>query len=307
MSTIRTKAFGGDGGTEFKSRVIRELGLRIGEDRVTQITINGDRYGSNIGTDNGTFFLSDNEYINTLSIRSGIEIDYIDFITNKGNSIKGGGSGGSEKTLDGIRVIAIGGKTDTNINKLNIMYIDKYKPSTVEIEDVGFILNFTSPFQELVEYTESTYRTASNYEKITESMSKQQYSASVEGEYFVKVAASTEIEIKDTSLNSVKRELEQELKKGKQRTIRIEEGYVGITLINGSIMKGKNIQNEDVYWMYPTSEPSFAIIKLDEVENVFGHYDLTGELAVQMPKLGKYKTNKYGYIYYEKGENNENK
>jgi len=295
MSSIRTTPFGGNGGSEFGKQIVKEIGLRTGS-RVDQIRINGEKHGGNGGTDRGSLTFDDNEYISRVRIRSGSEIDFVDFITNKERSISGGGDGGKSHELENIRVIAIGGRSGSRVDKLEILHIEGYEPSKIIEENAGFILSYTSPFQEFYEYEDSSVRTIDSYEKITESMLRQQYNASVEGEYYVKVAASTEIEIKDTTLTTVKQELHNELKHGSHRTVTIEEGYVGISLVNGTIMEGP----DGKFWMYPTSEPSYSVIKIGDTANVLNHYDLTGELSTQMPDLIRHKEKEKGYIYYKK-------
>jgi hypothetical protein len=69
---------------------------------------------------------------------------------------------------------------------------------------------------------------------------------------------------------------------------------VGILLVQGTIMKG----SDDKFWMFPTAEPSYSIIKIADVANVLDHYDLTGELYTQMPGLRSHKKNENGYVYY---------
>ena len=293
MSSIKTTPYGGNGGSEFDREVIKEIGLRTGQ-RVDQIRINNTKHGVNGGTDQGSITLNSDEYISEYEIRSGEEVDYVRFTTNLNNSIGGGGSGGSLASKNGIRVLAIGGRAGKRVDKLEIMYIDEYQPSVEVQRNVGFILSYTSPFQEFKEYKNTREKTTDSYEKITESMLSQTYSASVEGEYYVKVTASTEIAIKNSTLTTVRNELEKELTTGKHTTITVPENHVGILLVEGTLMQGA----DGKHWMFPTSNLSYSVIKLDEVNNVLGHYDLTGQLYTQMPGLRDHKEVKNGYTYY---------
>jgi hypothetical protein len=267
--------------------------LRTGS-RVDQIRINGRKYGGKGGSDRGSITLGRDEYISRIEIRSGSEIDNVRFTTNKGNTIGGGGLGGHPHVLENIRVIAIGGRSDSRVDKLEINYIDQYEPSTIVQENIGIILSFTSPFQEFQEYESVKEKKAESYQKITESMLSQKYSASVEGEYYVKVTASTEIELKDSTLTTVKNQLEKELDRGSFRTVTIKENHVGIQLVQGTLMKGA----DGKYWMYPTSELSYSVIEFSKFTSVLNHYDLTGELHTQIPNLKNYKIIKNGYVYY---------
>ncbi|MDC7225007.1 MAG: hypothetical protein PQJ60_14760, partial [Spirochaetales bacterium] len=175
-SSIVTRPFGGEGGGEFPKQNIKEIGLRTGS-RVDQIRINGVEHGGDGGSDLGSISLGNDEYINRIDLRSGSEIDKVIFTTNEGHSIGGGGDGGGPSTLENIRVIAIGGRSGSRVDKLNIMYIENYEPSVIEEENVGFILGYSAPFQEFTEYESSREKTADSYEKVTESMLNQKYSA----------------------------------------------------------------------------------------------------------------------------------
>jgi len=291
--TMKTESFGGGGGGAFPRAIVKELGLRAAT-RVDQIRINGNSYGGSGGSDKGSIILGDDEYISRVDIRSATAVDSVKFTTNKKNSVGGGGSGGGPTLLDGIRVVAIGGRSGTMVDNLEIMYISDYQPSKVINTLQGFILGYTPQFEKISEYISSESRTDQSYERVTEHMMNQTYSASVEGEYYVKVAASTQIEVKDSSLTTVKSELEQKLKKDVTTEIDIPAGYVGILLSNGTVMQGADGQ----YWMFPTSVLSYSVIQIAEVDNVLDHYDLTGELYTQMPDLKKYKKMQNGYVYY---------
>lgn len=294
MSYIRTVSFGGEGGDVFSMAVFKELGLRT--DRlVDQISLNNVPHGRNGGKDRGSLTLSSEEYFSKVEIRHDKMIDSVTFHTNKGRSIGGGGTGGVSSTIDNARIMAVGGKSGKYVDNLRIMFIEDYKASTVVAKGQGFILSYSAPFQEFEEYTDSIYRTADSYEKVTEHMLSQTYKASVEGEYYVKVAASTEIGVKDSTLETIKKELQTELKSGKKVTQKIPEGHVGIKLVTGTVMKGAV---DDEHWMFPTSETSYSVIKITDVKNLLDRYDLTGQLDTQMPELKQYKKEKYGYVYY---------
>lgn len=294
MSSIKTKTYGGSGGDAFSMAVIKEVGLRS-DKQIDQIQINNIPHGRNGGHDRGSMIMSGDEYINKVELRHGQYIDKLKLTTNKGNTVEGGGNGGDEAKLENIRVMAIGGRSGRLVDNLRIMYIENYQPSMIEAKNQGFIIAYSAPFEEFEEYTESIYKTADSYEKVTEHMLSQTYKASVEGEYYVKVAASTEIAIKDSTLETVRKELQTELKSGTKKKQTIPKGHVGIKLVTGTIMKDAE---GDGFWMFPTSQPSYSVIKLGEVKNILGRYDLTGQLDTQMPDLKPHKTEKNGYVFY---------
>lgn len=291
--SIVIKPFGGNGGNEFSMQCPTSIGLCTGSE-VDQLRINEVVHGGNGGGDRGSIILRSDEYISSMIIRSGKRIDYLEFKTNKGNSIKGGGTGGSEQTFNNIRVLSIGGRSGKRVDKLNIMYIENYSPSSVVAKDVGFIISYTAPFCTFTQYEDSTYQTMDSYEKTTHSMLKQDYSASIEGEYFAKVSASTDITIENSKSETVKSELSTQLSKGSSKTVEIKEGYVGVTLVNGTLMKG----SDGAFWMHPTSLPSYTIIKITDYSPLLNHYDLTGELYTQISGLTTYRSVTNGYVYY---------
>jgi len=293
-SGIYTQSYGGTGGAVFALAAVKEIGLRTG-DRVDQITVNGVAHGGNGGSDRGSITLDDDEYICKVSLRSGDRLDAVTFTTNKQRSVGGGGTGGSSATLENIRVLAIGGRSGTEVDNLSIMYIANYHPSTDVEEDAAFVIGFTAPGTTMSEYQDATFKEVDMYEKITSSMLKQNYSASVEGEYYAKVTASTSISIENAETTTVRQELEQELKQGKRTEVAIPQGSVGILQVSGTIMKSASGKS---CWMFPTSSITYAVIGVNETANVLGYYDLTGLLSTQMPGLKGYKTVLNGYVYY---------
>ena len=293
MSGTQTKSFGGGGGSPFAMAVVEDIGLRTGR-YVDQIRINGNSHGGGGGGDQGSITLDPNEYISKVEIHSGTYVDNVKFTTSGGRSIGGGGGGGGTTTLEGIRVIAIGGRAGKYVDQLDIMYVDGYQPSTPVETNVGFILAYSPPFEVFDEYTDSLYKTTDSYEKTTQHMLSQTYSASVEAEYYVKAAASTEIAVQDSSLETVQTELQQQLESGSHTTQTIPEDYVGVKLVNATLMKGA----DSTFWMYPTTEPSYSVIHVSDYGNLLDHYDLTGELYTQMSGLQAHRTVRNGYVYY---------
>lgn len=291
-----TNSYGGSGGSAFAPDYIQSLAIRTGSE-VDAIIINGTRHGGDGGSQSTTLIFDSDEYINEITIRSGSRVDKLEFKTNKGRSIGGGGSGGSPTTLTGIRVIAIGGRSGSRLDQIEITYVENYQPSEVVETRGQFVIGFVPQNTIMKEYTESTYKTSDSYENVTETMLSQQYNASVEAEYYAKVAFSTEIKYENTQLTTVKRELSEQLVSGNYREMSVEPGQVGLLLVNGTIMRGND--GSGVTWMFPTTILSYAVIATSDYQNVLNHYDLTGELATQMPELIRYKTIRNDYVFYE--------
>lgn len=294
----RIQSYGGNGGSEFAADYIQSLGLRTGEE-VDAITINGTKHGGKGGGDRGTLVFDTDEYISDITIRSGERVDNLQFTTNKGRTLGGGGGGGNKHTLNGIRVIAIGGRSGDRLNKITITYVENYQPSTF-VERGSFIIGFTAPGTVLKEYIETTKKTTDSYEHITETMFGQRYNANVNAEYYAEVVSATGIKYEDTKLTTIERELTKQLTENLESNsyteITIPPDHVGLLLLDGVIMKG----SDNVYWMYKAlSDLSYSVIATDDVANVLDHYDLTGELSTQMPKLLPFKTEKYDYVFYQ--------
>ncbi|KRB96441.1 jacalin-like lectin [Duganella sp. Root198D2] len=286
--------YGGEGGDTFNAEFVRSLAIRSARE-VDAIIINGHQHGGDGGDPSNTLVFADDEYICSMSIRSGARVDQLQFQTNKGRTLGGGGDGGDPHQLSNIRVIAIGGRSAARLDQIQITYVDDYVPSTVLQERAQFVIAFTPQNTLLKEYSDTFYRTADSYEKVTETRLSQKYSASAEAEYYAKVAVSTEIEYVNTSTSTISHELTQELKNGSYTEKTVNAGQVGVSLVNGTIMRSPDGHT----WMFPTTPVSYAVIAIDAYRNVLNHYDLTGELATQMPELIKFRTEKNGYVLYQ--------
>ena len=293
-NSIVINSYGGDGGSQFAPDYIQSLAIRTGSE-VDAIIINGSKHGGDGGSISTTLIFDTDEYISSVKIRSGARVDNLIFTTNKGRSIGGGGNGGSYHELTNIRVIAIGGRSGSRLDQIQITYVENYEPSTLVESRGQFVIGFTPQNTVQKEYTENTYKTTDSYQNITETMLSQQYNASVEAEYYAKVAFSTEIKYVNTTTTTISHELTAQLTEGKSTEVTVKDGQVGVLLLNGTIMKGSN----GVVWMYPTTIVSYAIIAITDYQNVLNHYDLTGELATQMPELIKYKIEKNDYVFYQ--------
>ncbi len=293
MSSIRTKSFGGNGGNPFPHILVKEIGLRSGK-YVDQIRVSGNAWGRDGGDDHGSITLDSDEYVSKVELRACSLLDYFKVTTNKGRTFEAGGDGGDYQVLDNIRLISIGGRCDHLVDQVSLKYVEDYQPSTIVQANARFIVSYAAPCQEFEEYSSSTEKKLDSYELVTEHMVRQTYSASVEAEYYVKVAASTSIEVQDISRETIHRSLEKELQNGNKRTQRIPENYVGIKFVTGDLMRGADGKT----WMYPTHDMVTSVIPIADWQNVLGHYDLTGELHTQMPGLKGAMKENANYVYY---------
>lgn len=297
-SSIKTVSWGGNDGEIFEKRLIKKISLHTST-CVNQIGINKDKHGSG-GVDRGEIILAPDEHINKVNIRSSVGIDFAEFTTNKARTISGGAPEGSNHILENMRVIAIGGRSSLRLDKLDIMYIDKYEESTIEERNVEFILSYTLPFKNIYMFEKTREQVAEIYRKMTKIMLERQYSASIEGEYYEKVIASTKLEVKDVKLETVKNELEKDLITGSPTVRIVPKDHVGIEVISGTIMKGA----DGNFWVSPIDSLSYSAIQINDAGSILNHYDLTGTLHTQIPSLALHKTTKNNYIYYSE-QNNE--
>lgn len=299
---IRTVPIGFDRGLDsWPPTVVKEIGMSE-SGFVCELRINGISHGSKLpgSTDLGSLTLGKDEYISKIEYLpcTAAAIYGLKFITNTGRSIGAPfipkNVNCSIESLEGIRVLAIGGRNSNTLLKLEVLLIDGYEPSMRQAANVGFIISYSAPFQEFEEYADSLYKTLDSFEKVTEHMIGQTYSANIEGEFMAKAALSTSIEIKDSNIETIKKEIQKELKSGSKKKQNIPGGYVGVKLVNADLMKG----SDGSYWMYPTSKPSYSVINATEINGLLGYYDLTGVLYTQMQDLKPYKIIQNGYVYY---------
>lgn len=278
----------------FEITAVKELGLR-GDWYINEIRINGIKYGRPRGTDQGSITLGPDEYINDiLYIKDDSDITFVAFKTNYGREIRGGKHGSQTLgRLNNIRLLGIGGSTFGYVDFLLLKYIENYEPSQLQEADVGFILTYSPPFGEFEEYTTVTHRTTDSYEIITGHMINRGYSTSVIGEFYMKAVYALDLTIIDTRLETIRNEITRQLVHSTKKYQNIPDGYVGVKLVRGNIMKQGN-----EFWMYPTTHTSYSVIKLDQVQILRGYYDLTGMLHTQMTGLRPHMTKKYGFTYY---------
>ena len=118
--------FGGNGGSPFPPVVPLKLSMRTGA-YVDAIILNGQRHGGNGGSPTGVLQLGDGEYVNRVVIRHGAFVDRLEFYTNLGQSLHGGGQGGSLSSLNNVRVLKIGGRNGRYLDQIEVIYCADYQ------------------------------------------------------------------------------------------------------------------------------------------------------------------------------------
>lgn len=298
--------YGTKGGTPFKEQYVHTIGMSTNGSRMTQLRLNGVALGEGEKRIRGDDIVLDrDEYIKKVVIRSGSDIDAIEFTTNKGKKIGGGGSGGDEMVLDNIRVVAIGGGAGARVDYLSIRYIEDFKPSIVEQRNIKVVLGYVAPNTTLKGFKSEESKTLDAYARAMSAKSSYKYSASVEAEYFVKASASTNIEFENSSEESIKKELEKQSKAGDEYESTIDAGHVGLILSSGVLMKYTETvdgKEQTDYWIEPTGS-NYAVIRFEDAETALrGHYDLTGTLSTQIPSLRVHETDQNGLVFFKETE-----
>ena len=126
---ISRTSFGGNGGRPFSPIAPLYVSMRTGG-WIDAIILNGDQHGGNGGSKRGILQFLPNEYINRAVIGAGTHVDRLEFYTNYGRSISGGegGLGGRLTSLDNIRMLRIGGRSDVYLDRIEVIYCANYLP-----------------------------------------------------------------------------------------------------------------------------------------------------------------------------------
>ena len=302
-SGITTSPVGGNGGHPFDEVYVREISLNAW-DQIDLIVINKKCYGnSRGGWSKDGMLLGQDEYICRIDWNHDDMVNYLKFTTNFGRSIEGGKRVGTAGHIENIRLLAISGRVGGKVDQLTFKYITNYSASTVVEENASFIVSYTAPFQTFTSYTERSTRSLQAFEEVSDIMTRGSFSSSVEAEFVAKFSTSTEFEFKNSTISKIRNEVEEHLKSGSKIERTVKEDHVGVNVVSGTLMSSP----EGAHWMFPTTVPSFAILKQSETEGLLGSYDLTGALAIQVPALAKRKTKLHGYVYFQPDDQDASK
>ena len=119
-----TWAGGGNGGDPFGAAAFSSVRIS-GGNFVDALIINGSRHGGSGGSLSEELTLRSGEYINRVAVRHGDFIDRLEFHTNQGRSIGGGGTGGNETVRQNVKVTHIGGRTGDFVDQITVAYCDE--------------------------------------------------------------------------------------------------------------------------------------------------------------------------------------
>ncbi len=115
---------GGSGGHPFGAAAVSSVPMS-GGGFVDALIINGSRHGGSGRSLSETLTLRSGEYINRVVVRHGDFIDRLEFHTNQGSSISGGGTGCNETVLQNVRVTHTGGRAGDFVDQITVAHCDE--------------------------------------------------------------------------------------------------------------------------------------------------------------------------------------
>lgn len=254
------------------------------------MVLNGTRFGGADGTASSIFSLGADDYWSEFEVHGGDWIDYIRFKSANGTVLEGGGDKGSHNpAVTGVRILRIGGSCGDLLDSVEIEYVPNYGASKKVSENEAVALDFRPGGVTIVDYQESTVRTTEVYDKITQFYISLEMSASAEGEYYAKFAASTKIKTVGTSKVEIQQSTEKTLTTATSVTDTVADDEIAVLIGRVNVMQDMSGN----YWVYPNgSQPGRAKVKLDNVaDSLGGVFDFTAGLQVQ---TGLGREEKYG-------------
>lgn len=257
--------FGAQGGDPFPMTYPKTVGVRWGA-YVDALVLNGQQYGGSGGNNPVTIDLN-NTYINKIDVRQGRYIDRLYLTAADGQSTGGGGDGGSPYTLSGIRVTRMGGRSASLLDNLKVDYVANYRPSA-RVASAKLVLDFMAPGQTITTVSESRSLISKAYAMTSELMQSLKVTASAEGEYYAKFAASTELNVSSTTTTSIKEASEQELRRGQTVTETLQANEIKVLIGDVDIMQDAN----GAYFMLPTLTPQWAKISTQDAPKRLANY-----------------------------------
>lgn len=237
--------------------------------------------------------LSEDEWISDIHTASWAFLNYVRLETNKKRPIEASGTGNvAEKQkffavphvlqtrYSNVRVLQIGVWGGWVVGGLDIEFVENYKPSTVVKTNVTAILDSAAPGSTYETYKESNLNTLSSIEKTSESIRGMELNASVAADYYVKVAASTKLETKDSSKEVVQQKSEAALKAGDKATSApIPPGSVAFQLATCDLMKSSD--GKHFLRFQKQSGTGWAVNEKSSFPNLVGCFDISSTAAFQ--------------------------
>lgn len=121
LDQIKTKSFGTVPASPWSMLPIKSVHM-AGDGSVNSLKINDKFCGGPDGVKATPITLVEGEYINNVVVYSGQYINYLEFKTNKGQSISAGSHSGDKVELSNIKLLGMIGSSGLLINQLEFTY-----------------------------------------------------------------------------------------------------------------------------------------------------------------------------------------
>ena len=279
MAQLILEVFGQNGGTKFDLTEPHSVGFRGGR-LVDAIILNGQQFGRNGGRPTQVITLDDDDYWNYFHVRAGRVVDHITLRSKKGVTLSAGTSKGGKSTQrNGVLITGIGGRAGRIVDQLQIEYISNYVEPISVLENARFILDMRTSGLEVVEFEEHEINTLEAFQKTIEVTSSVEITASAKysfGKAF-EGSVGAKYNYSKFSKEFINNEVKERSKSSRKSTHIVEDGETSFQIAYCDILRDEN----DIYFIVPSSPASWVNLKDDEYENLYGSFFLSPAVSVQ--------------------------
>jgi hypothetical protein len=273
----KTITFGGRGGTPFRARIPKSVGIQASTG-VHAIRINGDKFGGPGGAVPAEEILDPDDYWAELDIRSGNIIDYLSLRSKDGRTVSGGSTtSGTPASYRSIRIISISGSAYEWLDSLTFEVVIDYKPSTLIERDAQVVMDIATSGQTFKQFNNQTTRTLHSFKLVSERMTSWGVNTSAEVEFEAVFKTTVDYKTSSTRTETLSDEIETTIATGTSTESVIATGEAAFLIGRVHIM-----QDSDGHpWMAPVSEADWVVLARDQFSNLVGRYDITGGTELQ--------------------------
>lgn len=238
--SIETIALGGDGGRSFDMQAVQSLGFRSGS-RIDAMILNGNHYGGYGGTERKQITLAADEYISDLTVHYGSRVYGVFATTNRGRTVGAGHAKGNKTEFKDVRIVGLGGKNGSELDKLRVRYVPNYSAST--LVDRGLAVIGTVPQGKITEtFTSSRVSQLSATRLFMESVFSFEHSS--EAGVSVPLAkadfmgkTNTTFGMTLTTQTEFTEQIETEIFESTRETYSPPKGHVGLEVVSVDVFK----------------------------------------------------------------------
>lgn len=301
---IQTVEFGGSGGQPFDMQAVHSIGVHWSGPHIDALVLNEVQHGGNSGTHlDPEFFLAEDEYISGFILQHTNVLTALRFFTNRDKDI---GVSHVEQhtlaTLGGIRVLGLGGRSGSRLDRIAIKYIDNYTPSVL-VEESTAVINVYGPGESIERFTSTQVQTLVSQTKVMEQVWN--IDVGVEGgssllkalsEYIGKV--SVQGGYKSTTRDEIKNETTVATQNSVKTTFTTPPGMVGLEMVPVQVFVDTQA-SPNFAWIWPAGTSDIVTVSQNTQALTTNVYDLTTFLGVQMPSLLPRRQQRNGYNFYQ--------